>query len=141
MYPEHISIYFALTTGTAPIRSPRCNARCRYSDVTLLITLITLVLCTRRAGEAASRYSRCAAWFWVPFTLVLFAMQVRSVLLSTRGQAVAAGRSILLSYIFNLTWPPELWFLAVHAAGWTTQVNDEGCERFFRASILRGGLV
>lgn len=50
------------------------------TDTTLAITLLTLVLCTRRAGEEASRYAGFAGWFWVPFTLILFAMQVSLVI-------------------------------------------------------------
>lgn len=45
-------------------------------DATLLLTLVALVLCTRRAGLSASRYGQAAAWFWLPLTFVLFIMQV-----------------------------------------------------------------
>lgn len=46
-------------------------------DATLLLTMVALILCTRKAGESASRYARAAAWFWLPFTIVLFGMQVQ----------------------------------------------------------------
>ncbi|CAN0051392.1 unnamed protein product [Scytosiphon promiscuus] len=70
--------------------------------VTLLLTLVTLVLCTRRAGEVASRFSRFAAWFWVPFTLVLFAMQIFADC-STNNVGISAVWSAFVGFIF-LGW-------------------------------------
>lgn len=67
-------------------------------DTTLAITLTTLVLCTQRASERASRYARCASWFWVPFTVVLFAMQVSQ---STGG----LPNSKNCFWVLGVIWP------------------------------------
>lgn len=48
-----------------------------YKDTTLVATLIALVVCTRSAGEYASKHRQVAQWFWVPFTVILFVLQVR----------------------------------------------------------------
>eukprot|EP00752_Nemacystus_decipiens_P017491 g15682.t1 len=69
---------------------------------TLAITLMTLVLCTGRAGKKASRYAGVAGWFWVPFTLVLFAMQVFADC-STNNVGISAVWSAYAGFIF-LGW-------------------------------------
>eukprot|EP00903_Cladosiphon_okamuranus_P015350 g14176.t1 len=69
---------------------------------TLAITLMTLVLCTRRAGQQASRYAALAGWFWVPFTLVLFALQVFADC-STDNVGISAVWSAYAGFIF-LGW-------------------------------------
>ncbi|CAM9353631.1 unnamed protein product [Ectocarpus fasciculatus] len=71
--------------------------------VTLVLTLITLILCTRRAGERASRYPRYAAWFWVPFTSVLFAMQVFADC-STNNVGISAVWSAYAGFVFLAWW-------------------------------------
>ncbi|CAN0207561.1 unnamed protein product [Ectocarpus sp. 6 AP-2014] len=71
--------------------------------VTLVLTLITLILCTRKAGERASRYPRYAAWFWVPFTSVLFAMQLFADC-STNNVGISAVWSAYAGFVFLAWW-------------------------------------
>lgn len=78
-----------------------------HTDTTLAITLMTLVLCTRRAGEQASRYAGLAGWFWVPFTVVLFAMQVSLQLFAVTN----SDQTIYGSELLTLAKPVGSWHI------------------------------
>ncbi|CAN0185739.1 unnamed protein product, partial [Discosporangium mesarthrocarpum] len=49
---------------------------CWINYTTLMLTTVSVIVCTRKASQCASKYRRAAPWFWVPFSLALVVLQL-----------------------------------------------------------------
>ncbi|CAM9313424.1 unnamed protein product [Choristocarpus tenellus] len=76
---------------------------------TLILTLVSVVICTRKANEHSFEYRRAAPWFWVPFSVVLVLAQIFADC-SSNNVGISAIWSAYTGFIVVGSWRLQgLW--------------------------------